>query len=78
MTQQGERRVSRRLLWQAAGPIRTYINLLHDRVERENIHVAIWAATDSPHLNDDLLAKANDLWQQAESSWPASRQCSSA
>jgi len=26
----------------AAGPIRAYIDLLHDRVERENIHVGVW------------------------------------
>jgi hypothetical protein len=51
---------------QAAAPIRTYIDLLHDRVERENIHVHIYAATDNPHLNDELLIKADALWQQAE------------
>ena len=26
----------------------------------------IYAATDSPHLNDELLTKANGLWQEAE------------
>ena len=50
----------------AAGPIREYLDLLHDRVEKENIHVNIWAAPTSPHLTDELLVKANALWQQAE------------
>jgi len=34
----------------AAGPIRSYIDLLHDRPQRENIHVNIWAGPESPHL----------------------------
>lgn len=50
----------------AAGPIRKYLDLLHDRVEKENIHVNIWAPPSSPHLPEDLLLAANDLWQQAE------------
>jgi Domain of unknown function (DUF4838) len=51
----------------AAGPIHAYLDLLHDRVERENIHVAIYVNTDYPHLTDELLVKADQLWQQAES-----------
>ena len=51
---------------QAAGPIRKYIDLLHDRVERENIHVNIWVPPSHPHLTDDLLVEADKLWQQAE------------
>jgi hypothetical protein len=50
----------------AAGPIRAYLDVLADRVEKENIHVNIWAGTDSPHLTDLLLLRADDLWQQAE------------
>ncbi len=50
----------------AAEPIRTYIDLLHDRVEHENIHAGIYLNADSLHLTDDLLVKANELWQQAE------------
>jgi hypothetical protein len=50
----------------AAEPIRQYINLLHDRVEKENIHVNIWAPVTSPHLTDDLLVAADALWQTAE------------
>ena len=50
----------------AAGPIRAYIDLLHDRVERENIHVGIYVGTDHPHLTDELLSRPTNLWQQAE------------
>ncbi len=50
----------------AAGPIRKYIDTLHDRSEKENIHVNIWAGPESPHLNDALLIGADKLWQQAE------------
>jgi hypothetical protein len=50
----------------AAEPVRAYLDLLHDRVERQNIHVSIWAGPESPHLSDELLIQANDLWQQAE------------
>lgn len=52
---------------QAAKPIRAYLDMLHDRVERENIHVGIFATIESPHLADELLIKANELWQHAES-----------
>jgi hypothetical protein len=50
----------------AAGPIRKYIDLLHDRVERENIHVNIWVGPTHPHLTDELLVEADKLWQEAE------------
>ncbi|MBN2473478.1 MAG: DUF4838 domain-containing protein [Pirellulales bacterium] len=50
----------------AAAPIRTYIDLLHDRAEQENIHVNIWAEPNSPHLTDELLIRADRLWQEAE------------
>jgi hypothetical protein len=50
----------------ACGPIRQYIDLLHNRPEQENIHVNIWAGPASPHLTNELLAAADKLWQQAE------------
>ncbi len=50
----------------AAGPIRRYIDLLHERTEKENIHVNIWAGPESPHLTDELLIRSDKLWQQAE------------
>jgi len=51
---------------QAAGPIRTYLDALHDRAERENVHVAIWAAPASTHLTNELLTRADGLWEEAE------------
>jgi hypothetical protein len=50
----------------AAKPIRSYLDLIHDYVEKHNIHVVIWAPPTSPHLTDDLLREANRLWQEAE------------
>jgi hypothetical protein len=50
----------------AAKPIRAYLDLLHNHVVRENIHTTISPTTDSPHLNDALLTKADALWQQGE------------
>ncbi len=32
----------------AAGPIRKYLDLLHDHVEKKNIHVMIWAPPTQP------------------------------
>jgi hypothetical protein len=50
----------------AAGPVRRYIDLLHDRVEKENIHLNIWTPPESSHLTDELLTQADALWQEAE------------
>lgn len=50
----------------ASAPIRAYLDMLHNCVDRENIHVNIWAKPDSPHLNNALLTKADQLWQQGE------------
>jgi len=50
----------------AAEPIRAYLDLLHDRVAQQNIHVVIWAGPESPHLTDELLIRAERLWQRAE------------
>jgi len=50
----------------AAKPIRAYLDLIHDHVERKNIHVVIWAPPSSPHLTTELLQKSDALWQEAE------------
>jgi hypothetical protein len=50
----------------AAGPIREYLDLIHDYAETKNVHVMVAAKCDSPHLPDGLLLKANQLWQRAE------------
>ncbi|NLF67722.1 MAG: DUF4838 domain-containing protein [Candidatus Anammoximicrobium sp.] len=50
----------------AAKPIRDYLDLIHDYVEKHNLHVVIWAPPTSAHVTDDLLKDANRLWQEAE------------
>ena len=50
----------------AAEPIRAYLNLLANHVNTKQIHVAIDANPDGAYLTDELLTKANALWQQAE------------
>jgi hypothetical protein len=50
----------------AAKPIRRYIDMLHDRVEDENIHMDIWIGPDHAVLNDRILEKADRLWDKAE------------
>lgn len=47
--------------------IRRYVDLLHDRVEKENIHANIWIGPDnSKFLDTEILAKADKLWDKAE------------
>lgn len=50
----------------AATPIRKYLDLIHNRVERENIHMNIWIGPKVKFLNGDTLAKADELWNAAE------------
>ncbi len=51
----------------AAGPIRQYIDLIHEKVRRENIHVNIWQSPENArYLSDDILARANELFDNAE------------
>ncbi len=50
----------------AARPIRQYIDLLHDRVERDDIHVHIYDSPLKPYLDYDLLRQANACWEEAE------------
>lgn len=50
----------------AAEPIRTYLDLIHDWVEKHNIHVTIFIGVNSPHLADEILVKADQLWEEAE------------
>jgi len=50
----------------AAGPIRQYLDMLRDKVVKENIHMHIWEGPNAPYLTDDLLQAADKLWDQAE------------
>ncbi|MGI6459422.1 MAG: DUF4838 domain-containing protein [Candidatus Hydrogenedentales bacterium] len=51
----------------AAKPIREYIDLLHDKVEDDNIHCDIWIGPwEAPFLTDEVMAKGEILWNRAE------------
>ncbi|MCP4639797.1 MAG: DUF4838 domain-containing protein, partial [bacterium] len=52
---------------EAARPIRTYIDLLHDEAAPEDHHVDIWIGpNEAPYLTEEILARADVLWDQAE------------
>jgi hypothetical protein len=51
----------------AADSIQKYIDMLHNLVEKKNIHVMLSADWNSPHLSNALLQQANTIWQKAES-----------
>ena len=47
-------------------PIYKYIRLLQDKVEKDNIHMHLYTNPAQGYLPDDLLAQADDLFNQAE------------
>ncbi|HIO21253.1 MAG TPA: DUF4838 domain-containing protein, partial [Nitrospirales bacterium] len=52
---------------EASEPIRAYIDLLHDKVRDDNIHLGIWIGPqNSPFLTEDVMAKSEQLWDEAE------------
>jgi len=51
----------------AAAPIREYIDMLHIHAQSKNNHVSGFLTDwDSPHLADEPLIAADELWQRAE------------
>ncbi len=50
----------------AVRPIREYIDLLTAKVRDENIHLHIWANPNAPYLTDEILERANALFDEAE------------
>ncbi len=50
----------------AAGPIGDYITMLHDKVQKENIHMHLYTNAAQGYLGDDVLAKADALLDKAE------------
>ena len=51
----------------AAKPIRRYINMLHNKVRRENLHTNIWIGpVEAKYITDKTLRKADRLWDKAE------------
>ncbi len=49
--------------WQ---PIWEYINLLHDEVEKKNIHMHLYTNPAQGYLSDEILKQANSLFDKAE------------
>jgi len=58
----------------AAPFIRKYIDLIHDAVERENIHVYIWTGPTEKYMHPELLAEAERLFDQAEAAVRANQE----
>lgn len=50
----------------AATPLRQYIDMLHDKVEREHIHTGIYDPPTSEYLSKDLIEQAAALFDRAE------------
>lgn len=50
----------------AARPIGKYIDLLTAKVRKENIHLHIWEGPNAAFLTEDILARANHLFDEAE------------
>lgn len=52
---------------EAGGPIGDYIRMLHDKVERENIHMHLYTNPAQGYLTDPVMEQANRLFDRAES-----------
>ncbi len=50
----------------AAGPIRQYIALLHQKVQEDNIHVHIYDAPTSAYLTKQIINQADELFDKAQ------------
>lgn len=50
----------------AAAPIRTYIDMLKDKVLMENVHLNIYTPPSSPYLSEEIMMKAEELFNRAE------------
>ena len=50
----------------AARPIREYLDLLHDKVEQDHIHIQIWTGPNAPYLTPEIIARADQLFDEAE------------
>lgn len=50
----------------AATPIRLYLDLIHDAVKDPSTSMDIWIGPDEPFITDELLARADELFELAE------------
>jgi hypothetical protein len=49
----------------AAGPINEYLDMIHQRVRDDNIHMYIWAKPDD-YITPEILSRARELFDEAE------------
>ena len=49
----------------AAGPIRRYIDLLHEKVVREDIHIHGWSPPTAPVHTEEIIAASEKLFDEA-------------
>jgi hypothetical protein len=47
-------------------PLLEYITMLRDKVRRDNIHMSIWVGPDAPYLTDEIIDRAEHLFDRAE------------
>ena len=52
----------------AAPAVHEYLKLLHDKVERDRIHMPIWDGPNAAYLAPDIIARADELLDDAERS----------
>lgn len=50
----------------AGKPIRKYIDMLVDKVTRENIHSRVYGMYPWPYLTEEIMDRADKLWERAE------------
>jgi len=50
---------------QAAGPIRAYLDMLHEKVKQDHIHMHIWTGPDAKFLTTENLEHAQWLFKSA-------------
>ena len=50
----------------AGEPIREYIDMLVEKVTRENIHSGVYGMYPWPYLTEEIMGRADKLWDQAE------------
>ncbi|MBX7258657.1 MAG: DUF4838 domain-containing protein [Candidatus Hydrogenedentes bacterium] len=50
----------------AADAIGRYITLIHDKVEKDNVHIHLYVNPAQGHFPDDILAKSDELFNEAE------------
>jgi hypothetical protein len=43
-----------------------YLDMLREAVARDTVHLGIWQGPDAGYLTDDILARADSLWEAAE------------